>query len=102
YLMGRAGAGDPSPNRIILLRDADGDGKAETKTTFLASLNSPYGIALIGDTLYVANTDSLMAFPYKPSDTQISDKGRKILNLPAQAPNMHWTRSLIANPEGTL
>lgn len=102
YLMGRAGAGDPSPNRIILLRDADGDGKAETKTTFLAGLNSPYGMALIGDTLYVANTDALMAFPYKAGETQIADKGRKILNLPAQAPNMHWTRSLVANPEGTL
>ncbi|PZU57071.1 MAG: sorbosone dehydrogenase [Sphingobium sp.] len=102
YLMGQAGAGAPSPNRIILLRDADGDGKAEVKTTFLTGLNSPYGMALVGDTLYVANTDSLMAFPYKAGETSITDKGRKILKLPAQAPNMHWTRNLIASPDGKL
>ncbi|WP_176590399.1 sorbosone dehydrogenase family protein [Sphingobium sp. EM0848] len=102
YLMNKAGAGGPSANRITLLRDADGDGKAETKTAFLTGLHSPYGMALIGDTLYVANTDALMAFPYKEGDMKISDKGRKILNLPAQAPNMHWTRSLVASPQGLL
>lgn len=102
YLMNKAGAGAPSANRITLLRDADGDGRAETKTAFLTGLHSPYGMALIGDTLYVANTDALMAFPYKPGDTKITAKGRKILNLPAQAPNMHWTRSLAASPQGLL
>ena len=102
YLMAKAGAGDPSANRITLLRDADGDGRAETKTPFLTGLNSPYGMALVGDTLYVANTDALMAFPYKPGDLKISVAGRKILNLPAQAPNMHWTRSLAAGPDGLL
>ncbi|WP_242127831.1 sorbosone dehydrogenase family protein [Sphingobium sp. Sx8-8] len=102
YLMDRAGAGVPSANRITLLRDADGDGKAETKTAFLTGLHSPYGMALIGDTLYVANTDALMAFPYKAGETKIVAKGRKILNLPAQAPNMHWTRSLVASPQGLL
>lgn len=102
YLMNKAGAGDPSPNRISLLRDADGDGRAETKTAFLTGLNSPYGMALLGNTLFVANTDALMAFPYKPGDTRISAPGRKILNLPAQAPNMHWTRSLTVSPEGML
>ncbi|KKW91014.1 PQQ-dependent sugar dehydrogenase [Sphingobium chungbukense] len=102
YLMDKAGAGMPSPNRITLLRDADGDGRAETKTAFLTGLNSPYGMALIGDTLYVANTDALMAFPYKEGETRITGKGRKILNLPAQAPNMHWTRSLVASPQGLL
>jgi glucose/arabinose dehydrogenase len=101
-LMNRAGAGVPSANRITLLRDADGDGKPELRTTFLTGLNSPYGMALIGDTLYVANTDALMAFPYKEGDTVITAKGRKILNLPAQAPNMHWTRSLVASPQGLL
>lgn len=102
YLMNKAGAGGESPNRITLLRDADGDGKAETKTAFLHDLHSPYGMALIGDTLYVANTDALMAYPYKEGDTRITTKGRKILNLPAQAPNMHWTRSLTASPGGLL
>jgi glucose/arabinose dehydrogenase len=102
YLMGRAGAGVPSPNRIVLLRDANGDGKAEVRTTFLGGLHSPYGMVLIGDTLYVANTDALMAFPYKAGETRIGAKGRKILNLPAQAPNTHWTRSLTSNPDGTL
>lgn len=102
YLMNKAGAGVPSANRITLLRDADGDGRAETRTVFLTGLNSPYGMALIGDTLYVANTDALMAFPYKEGETKITAKGRKILNLPAQAPNMHWTRSLAASPQGLL
>ncbi|MBH1998631.1 MAG: sorbosone dehydrogenase family protein [Sphingomonadaceae bacterium] len=102
YLMDKAGAGVPSANRITLLRDADGDGRAETKTVFLTGLNSPYGMALVGDTLYVANTDALIAFPYKAGDLKISAPGRKILNLPAQAPNMHWTRSLTASPEGLL
>jgi glucose/arabinose dehydrogenase len=102
YLMNKAGAGVPSPNRIILLRDADGDGKAEVRTTFLTGLNSPYGMALAGDRLYVANTDSLMSFPYKEGDTKIADAGRKVMNLPAQAPNMHWTRNLAASPDGKL
>ncbi|NML09891.1 sorbosone dehydrogenase family protein [Sphingobium sp. AR-3-1] len=102
YLMDKAGAGVPSANRITLLRDVDGDGRAETKTAFLTGLNSPYGMALIGDTLYVANTDALMAFPYKEGDIKITAKGRKIIDLPAQAPNNHWTKSLTASPEGLL
>ncbi|MGE4323824.1 MAG: sorbosone dehydrogenase family protein, partial [Sphingobium sp.] len=102
YLMDKAGAGVASPDRITLLRDADGDGKAEVRSAFLTDLRSPYGMALIGDTLYIANTDALMAFPYKEGDTRITAKGRKILNLPAGAPNMHWTRSLAASPQGLL
>jgi glucose/arabinose dehydrogenase len=102
FLMNRAGAGVTSPNRITLLRDADGDGRAEVKTAFLTGLNSPYGMALIGDTLYVANTDALMAFPYKTGETKIVAKGRKIIDLPAQAPNQHWTKSLVASPDGKL
>lgn len=102
YLMDKAGAGVPSANRITLLRDKDGDGRAELRSVLLTGLNSPYGMALVGDTLYVANTDALMAFPYKEGDTRITGAGRKILNLPAQAPNMHWTRSLAASPEGLL
>jgi len=100
YLMNKAGAGAPSPNRIMLLRDADGDGKAEVKTAFLSGLNSPYGMALIGDTLYVANTDAVLAFPYKEGETAITAKGRKVVSLPHGAPNMHWTRNLVASPDG--
>lgn len=102
YLMDKAGAGVPSANRITLLRDKDGDGRAEMRSVLLSGLNSPYGMALVGDMLYVANTDALMAFPYKEGDTRITGAGRKILSLPAQAPNMHWTRSLAASPEGLL
>ncbi|CAN5453794.1 sorbosone dehydrogenase family protein [soil metagenome] len=102
WLMAKAGAGVASPNCITLLRDADGDGKAEVKTAFLTGLNSPYGMALAGDTLYVANTDALMAFPYKTGETRITAKGRKVMNLPSSAPNMHWTKNLLASPDGTL
>ncbi|AUW59171.1 sorbosone dehydrogenase [Sphingobium sp. SCG-1] len=102
WLMNKAGAGVASPNRITLLRDADGDGKAEVKSVFLTGLNSPYGMALVGNTLYVANTDALMAFPYTSGETKITAEGRKIMNLPANAPNMHWTKNLLASPDGTL
>jgi len=99
-LIGMAGAGGVSANRITLLRDSDGDGRADQRLPFLTGLNSPYGMALVGDTLYVANTDSLMAFPYHAGDTRITAKGRKILNLPANAPNDHWARTLVASPDG--
>jgi glucose/arabinose dehydrogenase len=102
WYMKKAGAGGAPANRITLLRDADGDGKAELKTAFLTGLNSPYGMALVGDRLYVANTDSLISFPYKEGDTKISDAGRKVMNLPAQEPNMHWSRNLVASPDGKL
>ncbi|WP_395637162.1 PQQ-dependent sugar dehydrogenase [Sphingorhabdus sp.] len=100
WLMGKAGAGVPSANRITLLRDADGDGKAELKTPFLTGLNSPFGMVLIRDTLYVANTDGLMAFPYKAGDTQITAKGKELTKFNAKAPNNHWTRNLAASPDG--
>ena len=100
WLMGKAGAGVPSANRITLLRDANGDGKAELKTPFLTGLNSPFGIVLIRDTLYVANTDGLMAFPYKTGDTQITAKGKELTKFNAKAPNNHWTRNLAASPDG--
>lgn len=102
YFMRKAGAGTPSANRIALLRDADGDGRAEVKTVFLTGLNSPYGMALAGDTLYVANTDAVMAYPYTPGATRITAKGRKIVSLPSGAPNMHWTRNLVASADGKL
>lgn len=101
FLMGEAGADVPSPNRVTLLRDKDGDGKAEERHILLNGLNSPYGMALVNGTLWVANSDALMAFPYKEGDTQIRDKGRRVLNLPKQQPNFHWTRSLLASPDGS-
>jgi glucose/arabinose dehydrogenase len=101
WLMAKAGAGVPSANRIALLRDADGDGKAESKTVLLDGLNSPYGMQLIGETLYVANTDAVMAYPYTPGQVKVSGKGRKIIDLPSQKPNNHWTRNLLANADGT-
>ncbi|MCW2367183.1 glucose/arabinose dehydrogenase [Sphingobium sp. B7D2B] len=101
-LIGFAGAGGVSANRITLLRDTNGDGIAEQRHVLLEGLNSPYGMALIDETLYVANTDSLMAFPYKLGETRISVEGRKVANLPANAPNNHWTRSLAASPDGKL
>lgn len=97
----RAGADAPSANRITLLRDADGDGVPETRTVFLKGLNSPLGVALVGETLYVANTDSVMAFPYTPGATAISAPGIKIADLPAGEPNQHWVRNLLASPDGT-
>lgn len=100
WLMDKAGAGVPSANRITLLRDADGDGKAELKTPFITGLNSPFGMTLVGDTLYVANTDALLAFPYRPGDTKIAVKGKELTRLNAVAPNNHWTRNLAASPDG--
>lgn len=100
WLMSKAGAGVPSANRITLLRDANGDGKAELKTPFLTGLNSPFGMVLIRDTLYVANTDGLMAFPYKTGDTKITAKGKELTKFNAKAPNNHWTRNLAASPDG--
>ncbi|KTE40704.1 MULTISPECIES: PQQ-dependent sugar dehydrogenase [unclassified Sphingopyxis] len=102
-LMGKGGTGRrPSANRITLLRDADGDGKAEVKTAYITGLNSPYGMALVGDTLYVANTDALLAFPYVAGETKMSGKPVKIVDLPAKGTNRHWTKSLAAAPNGWL
>ncbi len=100
-VMGWAGAGVPSPNRITLLRDADGDGTAETKATFLSGLNSPFGMALVGDNLYVANTDAVLRFPYREGDTSIAAQGTKVAELPAGSYNYHWTRNIIASRDGS-
>nr|WP_295375134.1 sorbosone dehydrogenase family protein [uncultured Sphingosinicella sp.] len=99
-VMDRAGAGVPSANRITLLRDADGDGVAELKTPFLTGLYSPFGMALVGTTLYVANADAVVAFPYVEGATRITERPRKIANLPAGR-NHHWTKSLVASPDGS-
>lgn len=101
-LMSKAGAGGKSANRITLLRDADGDGKAEIKTAYITGLNSPYGMALIGKTLYVANTDAILAFPYVEGETKMTGKGTKLVDLPAKGTNRHWTKSLAVSPNGWL
>ncbi|HEX2197610.1 MAG TPA: sorbosone dehydrogenase family protein [Burkholderiales bacterium] len=99
-IMKKAGAALPSANRITLLRDADGDGVAETHSMFLEGLNSPFGMALVGDALYVANTDAVLRFPYREGDTRITSPGEKLLDLPAGPRNHHWTKNLIASRDG--
>ena len=96
-----AGAGGESPNRITLLRDGDGDGVAETRTTFLKGLNSPYGMALAGDSFYVANTDGIVRFPYRGGDTEISGNGETLVELPAGPINIHWVKNIVASPDGS-
>lgn len=97
--MKKAGARAPSADRISLLRDADGDGVAETRTAFLENLTSPFGMALIGDTLYVANADAVVAFPYQTGQTRITAAPRTLTPLPAGR-NHHWTKSLVASADG--
>ena len=101
YFQARAGGAVPSENRIILLRDGDGDGIAETQTVFLSGLHSPFGMALVGDALYVANTDGIVRFPYSRGETHIAAPGRKIVALPAGRINHHWTKNVIASPDGS-
>lgn len=96
----RTGAGVPSANRITLLRDADGDGRAETVNTFATQLNSPFGMALVGSTFYVANTDAVVAFRYHDGDTTLSGPPEKLTNLPAGPINHHWTRNILASRDG--
>jgi glucose/arabinose dehydrogenase len=95
----RAGAGVESPNKIILLRDADGDGVAETKTVFMSNLFSPFGMVLVGDTLYIADADAILKVPYKSGETQVTDKPVKVADLPSGA-NHHWTKYVVASPDG--
>jgi glucose/arabinose dehydrogenase len=99
--MKRAGAVTSSANRITLLRDADGDGTAETKSVFLEGLNSPFGMVLVGEDFYVANSDAIMMFPYHEGDTKITTPGIKLADLPAGTINHHWTKDLTASPDGT-
>lgn len=100
-VMGRAGAGVPSPNRITLLRDTNHDGIAETRTVFLENLNSPFGMTLVGNDLYVADTDRLIRFPYKEGDTQIKAQPTKVVDLPGGTLNHHWTKNVIASRDGS-
>ena len=87
-------------DRLTLLRDADGDGRPELRTVLIDGLNAPYGLALVQGTLYVANQDALLAFPYKDGETRITAPGRVVTALPAHI-NHHWTKSLTASRDGS-
>lgn len=98
--MAKAGAAVPSANRITLLRDADGDGIAEMRTEFLTGLNSPFGMALVGSDLYVADTDALLRYRYVPGATRIDGPGTTVAELPGGPLNHHWTKNVTASRDG--
>lgn len=96
----KAGAAVPSANRITLLRDTDGDGIANLRSVFLENLNSPFGMALVGTDLYIANSDAILKFPYSSGNTRITAAGTKLVDLPAGSINHHWTKNIIASADG--
>ncbi|MFH7812116.1 MULTISPECIES: PQQ-dependent sugar dehydrogenase [Acetobacter] len=98
-IMGAVGAGEPSPNRIMLLRDEKGQGTATLQTVLLDHLYSPFGMALVGNDLYVANANAIVKFPYHPGDTHITAEPVKVADLPAGY-NHHWTKNILASPDG--
>lgn len=97
----RAGAAGKGGNRIMLLRDTNGDGMPDVRTVFVDHLNSPFGVVLVGNMLYIANTDGIVAFAYTPGATRITAPPIKLTDLPAGKINHHWTKSLTASPDGT-
>lgn len=100
-VMGRAGATVKTANRITLLRDTNGDGVADVREPFLENLYSPFGMALIGNTFYVANANAVVAFPYKTGETHITEAATKVMDLPGGPINHHWTKNIIASADGT-
>jgi glucose/arabinose dehydrogenase len=100
-VMSYAGAATPSANRITLLRDADGDGVAEVKQVFAENLNSPFGMALVGNELFIANTDAIVKLPYTEGDTRARATPVKVADLPGGELNHHWTKGLIASADGS-
>lgn len=90
-----------SADRITLLRDANKDGVPELRTVLLTDLNQPFGMLVMGNWLYVGNTDALVRYPYKPGETTITAKPEKIMDLPAGKYNRHWARNIIANRNNT-
>jgi glucose/arabinose dehydrogenase len=100
-VQGLAGAKAKDANRITLLRDTKGDGVPQLRTVFLDHLNSPFGVALIGHYLYVANTDAIMRYPYEDGQTFITDKGTKLTDLPGGPIDHHWTKAMLASPDGS-
>ena len=105
YIQGKVkaigGADNKGGNRITLLRDANGDGVPELKTVLVDRLHSPYGVAWVAGTLYVANTDAILAFPFTPGQTKITAPGVKLADLPSGPINHHWTKSMVASPDGS-
>jgi glucose/arabinose dehydrogenase len=90
-----------SKNQITVLRDKDKDGKFETREVFISGLNKPFGMLVLKDFFYIANTDGLYRYPYKNNPLKLETKGEKILELPAGGYNNHWTRNLLASPDGS-
>ena len=101
WFMRRAGAKTPSANRITLLQDLDGDGVAESRTEYLSGLNSPFGMALAGQNLYVADTDALLRFPYVAGAKHVAIQGALVTPLPAGTRNHHWTKNVIVSADGS-
>jgi len=101
WLQGRAGVIEPSANRITLLREANGDGVVTYRGTFRAGLNQPFGMVLVGNDFYVADTDGVWRFPYHDGDLSIHGKGERILDLPVGGYNNHWTRNIVVNAKHT-
>ncbi len=97
----KAGAGTPSPDRIVLLRGIGENGAAKLRTVFLEGLHSPFGMALIGNDLYIADTDAILRFPYQTDMTAMKEKGTRVLDLPAGEINHHWTKNIIASRDGS-
>lgn len=102
WLMDKAGAGVPSANRVTLLRDKNGDGKVDERHVFAEGLNSPFGIALAGGNIFIANTDAILWWPYADGQTKVEGKGKVLKALSATAPNMHWTKNLLASDDGKI
>jgi len=100
-LMKKVKSAVPSANRITLLRDVDGNGVAETRTVFAQGLKSPFGMTLVGSTLYVANADGVVSFPYAPGQTTVSGPGTAVFGLPGPPINHHWTKNVVASPDGS-
>jgi len=99
-IMSRVGAQKPSPNTIVLLRDANNDGVAEMKSPFASGLRQPFGMTLVGGTLYIANSDGVVRFPYAPGQTAVPGPGEKVFDLPGGPINHHWTKNVVASPDG--
>jgi glucose/arabinose dehydrogenase len=97
-----SGGNTGTSNRITLLRDTNGDGVPDVRSVFLDHLNSPFGVALVGNDLYVANTDAIVRYPYREGDTKISAPGTTLTPLPGGPIDHHWTKSLVASPDGSL
>src|SRR3954468_19714270 len=101
FFSARAGGAVPSPNRIVLLRDTNGDGVADLRTIFVDKLHSPFGMVLVGNTFYVANTDAVVRFPYSTGAIHLTAPATKVAALPAGRINHHWTKNIIASPDGS-